>query len=167
MFDHNIVFKLNSAVNLKFKTQFCVRPLERPLPLCGAQDGDLERGGVQEEGRGVCYWLYERRGYRGRDTHTQRVESEEGILFFLNGNPEHTEEKGRTQRNQKSRQKSGDLFYARGKQGNELNKGKEEREEKKHWGFFFSIFGSFHSHDSKRIPVKITQSGGIDGVFSG
>lgn len=32
---------------------------------------------------------------------------------------------------------------------------------------FGSIFGSFHSHDSKRIPVPISQSGGIDGVFSG
>lgn len=55
--------------------------------------------------------------------------------------------------------KSGDIFYAREKQSEE-QRGKEALS-------FFSVFGSFHSHDSKRIPVEITQSGGIDGVFSG
>lgn len=59
-----------------------------------------------------------------------------------------------------------DLFYAREKQGNERKKGKERREEKRHRNFS-SKFGFFHSHDSKRIPVKFTRSGGIDGVFSG
>lgn len=31
-----------------FKAQFTLRPLERPSPaLCGLQNGDLERGGVE------------------------------------------------------------------------------------------------------------------------
>ncbi|KAI9544298.1 hypothetical protein NQZ68_001170 [Dissostichus eleginoides] len=31
-----------------FKAQFSVRPLQRAPPLCGVQNGDLERGGVEE-----------------------------------------------------------------------------------------------------------------------
>lgn len=59
-----------------------------------------------------------------------------------------------------------DLFYAREKEGSEQKKGKKERGRQAS-GFFFFFFGSFHSHDSKRIPVKFTRSGGIDGIFSG
>lgn len=79
-----IIFcKLHSAVSLKFTTQFCVRPLERPPPLYGAQDGDSERGGVQEEGGGcVLLIVWEERGTE-RDTHREREEREEGDLFLM------------------------------------------------------------------------------------
>ena len=58
-----------------------------------------------------------------------------------------------------------DLFYAREKEGNEQKKGKKERGRQASGFFFFC--GSLYSHDSKRIPVKFTRSGGIDGIFSG
>ena len=54
----NILFKVHSWVSKAHEAQFTCRPLERPSPpLSGVQNGDLERGGVEEEEEGgsVCY----------------------------------------------------------------------------------------------------------------
>lgn len=84
-------------------------------------------------------------------------------------NPERREEKGHILRNREKagKKKSGDRFTLRtGKTGKRVEEREGGEEEKRH-RIFFIKFGFFHSHDSNRIPVKFTRSGGIDGVFSG
>lgn len=140
-----------------------------PSSLCSLKPR-FGAGGVEEvevvvvkEGGGVCYWLYERRGAQ-RKRERVREERERGIQSYLNGNQKRTEEKGPRVRNKKKVETG--LIYARKKPRHSLRK-KRAIEEKRHWIFFFSKCVFLHSHDSKRIPVKFTRSGGIDGVLLG
>lgn len=103
--------------------------------------------------------MYER-GEGGREREREKRGREE-FGPVLNGNLERREENRRRER------KSGERFILRTGERRKRAKERKEGERKTGIGIFFFFFGSFHSHDSKRIPVKFTRSGGIDGIFSG
>lgn len=128
-------------------------------------------GGVEEvevvvvkEGGFVCYWLYERRGaHRKRERESKRREGERNSVLFKWESKAH---RGKGTKSEKQKKVETGLIYARKKLRHSLRKTRAI-ELKKHWIFFFSKCVFLHSHDSKRIPVKFTRSGGIDGVLLG
>lgn len=121
-----------------FKAQFTLRPLERPSPpLCGLQNGDLERGGVEvmEEVGGSPCWLYERR--------REREGERNSVLFKW----ESRAQRGRETQAVKPREwrqkekKSGEIYFAHGEKRETSRREERRRGEKSHRIFllFFSL----------------------------
>lgn len=123
--------------------------IERPPPLYGVQNGDLELGGVEEVGEGGGGATDCMRGGGGgggakRERQSERKEGERNSVLFkwIQSAERKRDTYWETERKQAKKKVETDLLYAREKQGNEWKKGKGGKR-KRGIGFFSSNLASF------------------------